>query len=207
MNFFKDVIGKAFDNDASLDKNDITKGQYDGPGEEFDDDDSFTSVGRLVNKPQLTETQQKWRNAQQTGGGAKTPQLLLSNTKWSVDLFLTGIPERDPSNDLFASKVNISLRDRKVGLLVPEEPTVPGITMTLLEDGVIQFDSDSEFLDNQQGQWKVSDDGLNVRICMNVLGYQRTVKTKGSIEKIYWSSEEEKSVQTSATYSIPAGPL
>ena len=228
MNFFKDVIGKAFENDARLDS-DITKGQYDGPGgnlnDEEEDDSSFGSVGRLVNPPsQLTETQQRWRQAQNfpaaatAAGGTSTTtsssSLLLANSKWTIDLFLTGIPARDPSNDLFASKTNISSRDRKVGLMVPEEPTVAGIGVTLLEDGSVQVTSESEFLNNSEddtsrstNRWKVSDDGSMIRICLNVLGYSRTVKTKGSIEKIYWSNEDEKSVQTTSAYSIPPGPL
>ena len=228
MNFFKDALGKAFENDARLDS-DISKGQYDGPGgsllDEEDDDNSFSSVGRLVNPPpqQLTETQQRWRQAQNMPVGGKssssgstytaaasTTSTLLANSKWTVDLFLTGIPARDPSNDLFASKTNISSRDRKVGLMVPEEPTVAGIGITLLEDGSVQLNSDSEFLDmenTESNQWKVSDDGSMIRICLNVLGYTRTVKTKGSIEKILWSNEDEKSVQTMSAYSIPPGPL
>ncbi|CAB9521588.1 expressed unknown protein [Seminavis robusta] len=202
MNFFKDVLGKAFENDASLDT-DKTKGQYDGPGDEMDDS---MSVGRLFPPQELTETQKRWRDTQQQPGG--TPQLLLTNSQWKLDLFLTGIPDRDPSNDLFASKVKISTRDRKVGLMVPEEPTVSDILVTLLEDGVCHVVSDSEFLNQgTNGAWKVSDDGQNVRISLDVNGYQRTVQTKGSIQKIYWSQEDETSVQTSTAYSIPAGPL
>ena len=130
-------------------------------------------------------------------------------SKWSLDLFLTGIPDRDPSNDLFASKVNISSRDRKVGLMVPEEPTVGGITMKLLEDGVCQVESDSEFINSDalDGAWKVSDDGKNIRISLNVMGYQRTVQTKGSIQKIFWSQDDDTPVQTSSAYSIPAGTM
>ena len=226
MKFFKDVLGKAFENDARLDS-DITKGQYDGPGgnlidEEEEDTSSFGSVGRLVNPPTpLTETQQRWRQAQNfpagsaataTAGGetSTTSNTLLANSQWTLDLFLTGIPARDPSNDLFASKTNISSRDRKVGLMVPEVPTVAGLAVTLLEDGAVQVTSASEFLnaeDTSGNQWKVSDDGSMVRICLNVLGYSRTVKTKGSIEKIYWSNDDEKSVQTTSAYSIPPGPL
>lgn len=204
MNFFKDLVGKAFENDAGLD-NDITKGQYDGPTDDYDDG---MSVARLVN-PQLTKTQQQWRAAQQNAAGSATPSKLLTGSQWRLDLFLTGIPDRDPSNDLFASKVNISSRDRKVGLMVPEEPTVGGVLVTLLEDGVCQVESDSEFVDaaNPEGQWKVSEDGANIRMSMNVMGYQRTVQTKGSIQKVYWSQEEDKVTATQSAYTIPAGPM
>ena len=208
MSFFKDILNKAFGNDRTLDE-DKTKGQYDGPNDEYDDS---LSVAKLVNnnpQQQLTETQRRWRETQQKGG-TPTPALLLVNSEWKLDLFLTGIPDRDPSNDLFASKVNISSRDRKIGLMVPEEPTVSGIIITLLEDGVCQIRSDSEFLDASKsmlGAWKVSDDGSMIRIRLDVTGYQRTVQTKGSIEKIYWSKEEGKSISTSSAYSIPAGPM
>ena len=40
---------------------------------------------------------------------------------------------------------------------------------------------------------------------MDTLGYVRTVQTKGSIQKVFWTDEEEKNIQTSTTYSIPAG--
>lgn len=204
MNFFKDLVGKAFENDAGLDQ-DITKGQYDGPTDDYDDG---MSVARLVN-PQLTKTQQQWRAAQQNSAGSATPSKLLAGSQWRLDLFLTGIPDRDPSNDLFASKVNISSRDRKVGLMVPEEPTVGGVLVTLLEDGVCQLESDSEFVDasDLEGQWKVSEDGANIRMSMNVMGYQRTVQTKGSIQKVYWSQEEDKVTATQSAYTIPAGPM
>jgi hypothetical protein len=31
------------------------------------------------------------------------------------------------------------------------------------------------------------------------------VETKGSIQKIYWTDEEEKTIQTTTTYQIPPG--
>jgi len=204
MNFFKDVLGKAFENDSSLDK-DIRKGQYDGPGEEFED----TFAGNNI--AGLTETQQKWRQTQQKGGtsSTSTTNALLMISQWKLDLFLTGIPARDPSNDLFGGKTNVSTRDRRVGLTVPQEPTVSGIVLTLKEDGICEIESESEFLDpdKRTGAWKVSDDGSMIRICLDVTGYSRTVQTTGSIEKIYWSNEEGKSTQTRSSYTIPAGPM
>jgi hypothetical protein len=53
--FFKNMIGQAFENDRNL-ASDKSKGQYDAPGEEFEDTSSR-------NEP-LTETQQKWRQSQ-----------------------------------------------------------------------------------------------------------------------------------------------
>jgi len=213
MNFFKDLVGKAFENDGSLDK-DKSKGQYDGPMDEYDDD------GVAAQRPELTMTQQKWREAQQRAAGVvSSPTALLTGSTWKLDLFLTGIPDRDPSNDLFGSKVNISSRDRKVGLMVPEEPTVGGVVIRLLENGVCQIvepaSSDeqlqqSEFIDSNaldEGEWRVSDDGAMIRISLNVMGYQRTVQTRGTIQKVYWSQEDDVQTSTSSAYTIPAGAM
>ena len=202
MDFFKKLVEEAFENDATLDK-DKTQGQYDGPNDGFDDS---ISVARQVN-PQLTDTQQKWREKQQSN--ALTTPKVLTNSKWKLDLYLTGVPERDPSNDLFASKVNISSRDRKVGLSIPESPTVSDIIVILLENGVCRVESESEFIDEDAGEgvWKLSDDGSMIRISLNVVGYQRTVQTKGTIQKVYWSKEDDQQIATSTAYSIPAGPM
>jgi hypothetical protein len=200
MNFFKDLMGKAFENDSTLDK-DKTQGQYDGPD---DNAEESISVARQVN-PQLTETQQKWRERQQSSS-LTTPQLLL-NSKWKLDLYLTGVPDKDPSNDLFASKTNISSRDRKVGLSVPETPTVGDIVIKLLDNGECRVETESEFIDEDAGNgaWKLSDDGSMIRISLNVVGYQRTVQTKGTIQRVYWSKEDDQEIATSTAYSIPAG--
>lgn len=200
MNFFEDMVGKAFQNDSTLDK-DKSQGQYDGPNDDYDDG---ISVARQVN-PQLTKTQQQWRERQQSN--SLTAPKLLINSKWSLDLFLTGVPERDPSNDLFASRTNISSRDRKVGLAVPEKPTVSGIVIQLLENGVCRLETHSEFIDTDEGdgQWKLSDDGSMIRISLNVVGYQRTVQTTGTIQKVFWSKEGDQQIATSTAYTIPAG--
>lgn len=59
--------------------------------------------------------------------------------------------------------------------------------------------------DSTSGQWLLSDDGRTLRIGLPIIGYKRTVTTKGTIQKIYWSTQEEASTQTSTTYSIPEG--
>lgn len=38
-----------------------------------------------------------------------------------------------------------------------------------------------------------------------VVGYSRTVQTKGSITKVFWTKEDEKTTETLSTYSIPTG--
>jgi hypothetical protein len=93
------MFGKAFGNDQNLSP-DKTKGQYDKPGEEFED----TSDGQCV---ALTETQKRWRQTQQSGTDARrgvTPEL-LTGTSWTLDIFLSGVPTQDPTNDLYGSKV------------------------------------------------------------------------------------------------------
>jgi hypothetical protein len=46
-------------------------------------------------------------------------------TNWELFLYLTGGPDRDPSNDLYGSKTNVSNRDRWLGpgASLPREPT------------------------------------------------------------------------------------
>ena len=99
-NFFKDMIDQAFQNDSSL-SDDKSKGQYDAPGEEFEDNSS---------RSELTETQKRFRQSVATNSVATS---LLVGTTLKLDLYLSGVPERDPSNDLYGSKVNISSRDRE----------------------------------------------------------------------------------------------
>lgn len=190
-NFFKDIIDKAFENDGNLSP-DKGKGQYDGPGEEF-----------LEGGPaeELTETQKKWRQTQL--GNDVTPMMILGS-KCTVDLFLAGVPERDPSNDLYGSKVNISSRDRATGLSLPSLPSI-SIMLEFLENGVCKA-SPSDFTPGERnGEWKLSDDGKVLRFSMDTKGYTRTVETKGSIQNVFWTDEEEKSVRTKTSYSIPPG--
>jgi len=190
-NFFKEIIGKAFENDGNL-SSDKGKGQYDAPGEEFID-----------SRPAevLTETQRRWRQGQV--GNVVSP-MMLSGSKYFVDLFLAGVPERDPSNDLYGSKVNISSRDRETGLSLPSTPSI-SIMIEFLENGVCKA-SPSEFTAGKQdGQWKLSDDGKTLRFSIDTLGYTRVVETKGSIQNVFWTDEKEKSVRTKTSYSIPPG--
>jgi len=190
-NFFKEILEKAFENDGNLSP-DKGKGQYDAPGEEF-----------IESGPaeELTETQKKWRRKQ--FGNDVTP-MMLSGSKYTVNLFLAGVPERDPSNDLYGSKVNISSRDRGTGLSLPSTPTI-SIFVEFLENGVCKA-SPSEFTGGERdGEWKLSDDGKVLRFSMDTLGYTRTVETTGSIQNVYWTDKEEKTVRTRTSYSIPAG--
>jgi hypothetical protein len=190
--FFKDMFGQAFENDRNL-SSDKSEGQYDAPGEEFEDTSSR-------NEP-LTDTQKKWRQSQT--GNDVTPKL-ITGSKWKLDLFLSGVPQRDPSNDLYGSKINISSRDKETGLSLPSTPST-SLTIELLENGVCRSSKSGFTSGENDGGWKLSDDGKMVRFSLDTLGYTRMVETKGSIQKIYWTKEEEKTLQTTSTYSIPSG--
>jgi len=193
-NFFKDMLDQAFQNDSRLSKDDTTSGQIDGSGA---DDESEP-------KSSLTPTQEKW---QQFTSQVVTPSQ-LEKTTFTMNFFLTGVPSRDPSNDLFGSRVNISSRDRAVGLTVPKEPTVSGIAIQFLPDNKCLCSTSSPFtIQGEEGDWRLSDDGKQIRFRIKVAGYTRTIETKGTIQQIYWSQENEKKTQTSTTYSIPAGWL
>lgn len=191
-NFFKDMIEQAFDNDRSL-SSDKASGQYDAPGEEYDDPVSRYEL--------LTETQKKWRQTQI--GDDVTPEF-VTGAKLKLDLYLSGVPERDPSNDLYGSKVNISSRDKETGLSLPSVPSCT-LTIKLLENGVCRA-SESGFTSGENdGEWKLSEDGKILRFSLETVEYTRMVETKGSIQKIYWTDEDEKTVQTTSTYFIPPG--
>ena len=53
----------------------------------------------------------------------------------------------------------------------------------------------------------MSEDGTQVRFRIQVTGYTRTIETKGTIQKIYWSNDDDQVRETTTTYSIPAGWL
>jgi hypothetical protein len=201
FNFFKEAFDRAFENDRNL-ASDKRKGQYDAPGEEYDDPSP--------NSGTLTETQkafrQKMRLDDPSSGKSSsgvTPQM-LAGTVWELDLYLAGVPERDPSNDLYGSRVNISSRDKETGLALPSAPSTT-LTIELCEDGACRASTSSFTSGKKDGEWKLSDDGKVLRFSIDTVGYTRRVETKGSIQKIYWTDEAEKTVQTSTTYSIPPG--
>lgn len=216
FNFLKNAFENAFSNDRSL-STDKRKGQYDDiyTGEEYINNDAAD----VDTDDGLTEVQRKWRQAQQqqqqsqaaragyggaTSGATVSPETVVG-TSLNLDLYLSGVPERDPSNDLYGSRVNISSRDKGTGLSLPSEPSVEGIRIDFLGDGVCRV-SDSGFTSRENdAMWKLSDDGSTLRVGIDALGYTRTVQTKGSIQKVYWTDEDEKSIRTSTTYRIPPG--
>jgi len=214
-NFFKDVFGSAFANDPSLSQDDKLEGMLDEAA--LGDDDE---AERQLRVQQLTSTQQQWRQKMMslTSGAVATTD--LEGSLYSIDLFLTGVPNKDPSNDLFGSQTNISSRDRVVGLTLPREPSVTDVQLLLEPNGVCRVIKDASGFcltlstpatassaSAANGDWKLSDDGRQIRFRVPVTGYKRTIETKGTIQKVYWSKDEEKSTQTSTVYTIPEGYL
>ena len=199
MSFFQDLFQGAFDNASNL-AEDKRQGQLEGPGDNDDDDDSRNAS----KKTPITETQRLWREKQKRSSMVSAES--VENTKWIVDLFLAGVPSKDPSNDLYGTKTNISNRDRQIGMDLPKEPSV-SLELNLLSGGVCVVNESPFTSGTTQGQWKISDDGKVLRFSMDVLGYSRTVQTKGSITKVFWSTQEEINTSTSTTYSIPPGWL
>ncbi len=153
MGFLDDLLGDAFSNDRTLPKNGIG-GSIEGPGEAIS--------SRTTSKPtarERTEVQRRWLEAQERresmtagrrggeGGGAiniarGAPLSIdvLTNTVWILSLYLTGVPDRDPTNDLYGSKTNVSARDRSLGLgaSLPSVPTAT-VRVRLLDDGVVDI--------------------------------------------------------------------
>lgn len=232
MGFFDDIIKDAFSNE-SQDKDGL-KGSIEGP------EDELNELFSLNIEPQRTEVQKRWLEveAQQkqksqkqqvqqeqapmvrfAKGAPLTTEVLL-NTNWDLSLYLTGVPDRDPNNDLYGSKTNVSVRDRQLGLGVslPQDPTAKA-TIQLLEGGVLNIlgsndgtgDCDSSGDASQvcstdiPGQWKLSNDGKTIRIGIPIRGYRRTVTTTGTIQKVFWSEGSPSTSKTSSTYSIPEG--
>jgi hypothetical protein len=160
MGFLDDLLRDAFSNDRSLPKNGVG-GSIEGPGDVPLDPSNRTPPR------ERTEIQRRWLEAQQrqksatpagavagrdqrVGGGiSKTIKIargapltidVLVNTDWELSLYLTGVPDRDPTNDLYGSKTNVSARDRSLGLgsSLPSVPTAR-VRVRLLDDGVVSI--------------------------------------------------------------------
>jgi hypothetical protein len=214
-NFFKNLIDQAFENDTTLiNASDKRTGQLDDSKSDTDNENQSRRSGSL------TETQAKWQALQ-----SQLPQ--LAGTTLSLNLFISGVPERDPSSDLYASKTTISSRDRLVGLTLPLEPTVKDIRVTFLDDAQCICETESPLTRaNDKGDWRLlnnentarqsstltpASNKALIRFRIPVTGYSRTVETKGTIQNVYWSKRNPDSDpeirKTSTTYSIPQGWL
>ncbi|KAL7534326.1 hypothetical protein ACHAXR_007928 [Thalassiosira sp. AJA248-18] len=236
MGFFDDLMKDAFSNDPNLAKDGV-KGSIEGPGDELTE--GF-GLSLQQQQPQQTEVQKKWLEAQlmqksqqqqkqtqqdqsqptlvKAAKGAPLNNQVILNSSWELSLYLTGVPDRDPSNDLYGSKVNVSVRDRQLGLgaSLPQEPTAK-VKILLLKGGEVDilgsYSDDEDAIDDASqvcytdiaGEWKLSDDGKTIRISIPIRGFRRTVTTTGTIQKVFWSQGEPTTSKTSSTYSIPEG--
>jgi hypothetical protein len=233
-NFLQGVLESAFANDKQLlSQNNKRVGMLD---EALDEDD--TVIVKPQQSAQLTATQRAWRQSM-TVSSSKVQSSDLVGSTINVDLYLAGVPNKDPSNDLYGGKTNISARDRSVGQVLPSSPTISNIqiqfepnqkcavstvttSLPATQDDInkdpavvaaVEKSSPTNaavnnFVNTQiQGDWKLSDDGNQIRFRFQVYGFQRTVQTKGTIQKIYWSQENESITETSTLYTIPEGWL
>ena len=214
---FFDSISDAFSNDPTL-SNDKSLGQLEAPpGVDLGEGGSRSDAD-------LSDVQRKWLASQRlqrdakreaspsaSSSGAPLTVERLSHTKWKLLLFLTGIPNKDPSNDLYGARTNMSNRSKDprnaglpLGASLPDQPTVE-VPISLLPEGICKIDS-TAFTTGSEGQWMLSPDGRTIRICMECTGFTRTVVTKGTIQKVFWSDgKDEVKRQTSIDYEIPAG--
>ena len=234
-NFLRNLIDSAFENDPNLSP-DKSEQQLEGPND--DNIASYNNNNENKNRfdNQKTDVQKRWLESQakvnnndNTSGltsqslssfspsslsmtkGAPINPDLLAGTKWELSFYLTGIPDFDPSNSLYGSKVNISTRKDSnmakdgfaIGCTLPSEPSTTCIVQFLSDSKCII--SDGSFTKSFDGQWILSDDKKMIRFSLNVKGYQRTVTTTGTIQNVYWSDRDDVKRKSSATYSIEAG--
>ena len=189
LHLFNDLFKKAFENSPDL-SGDKRTGSIDSGGME---------ESTNVKASRLTETQQKWRHQQ---------QITQLEGKYALDMYLAGIPSRDPSNDLFAARTAITTRDKDIGLTLPEKPTCENVVVEFANTAkciVETPDEDGFCSSSEQGDWIVKDGNFRFRV--QVTGYTRTVQTTGTIQNVFWSNAEAKTTQTSTSYSVPEGWL
>lgn len=211
MDFFKEMIESAFKNDPNLSP-DKSQNQLEGPN---DVEETYISSSK-------TDVQKKWLQAQDKtrgstivddGRGAPLNTNLLVGTDWKLALYLMGVPNFDPTNSLYGSKVNISNRDSQlvkdgfaIGAdVLPSDPTLT-LQIHLLDGGKCKVET-SSFTTGADGEWKLSDDGRMVRFCIDCTGYQRIVTTKGTIQNVSWSGRDEAERKSSAVYEIAPGKI
>jgi hypothetical protein len=212
MNFFKEMIESAFKNDPNLSP-DKSQNQLEGPNDAEEID--------ARNSPK-TDVQKKWLQTQDKlkgntiiddGRGAPLKSDLLVGTDWKIAFYLMGVPNFDPTNSLYGSKVNISSRDSQlvkdgfaIGAdVLPTDPTLI-LKIQLLDGGKCKVET-SSFTTGADGEWKLSDDGRMVRFSFDCTGYQRIVTTKGTIQNVYWSDRDEAQRKSSAVYEIAPGKI
>ena len=110
----------------------------------------------------------------------------LVNTTWNLRLGLSGIPRNDPSNDLYAPKkiegIEISLE------------------VMLLKDGIVFVKENDLTVPDAAGKWLLEGDSLAVSVLCD--GFERLVKTKGSLLNVYGGEDTSR---TTSSYFFPKG--
>lgn len=226
-NFFKDLLDSAFENDPNL-SSDKSKQQLEGSNDENND-----IIASYNTRNEKTEVQKRWLESQKqeqsrqpensassftstlssTAKGAPINPEILPGSKWELSFYLTGVPNFDPNNSLYGSKVNISTRKdsnmAKDGFAIGADslPSSPSTTctMTFQENGICYI-SESPFTNEfKNGEWLLSEDCKFIRFSLDVKGYQRTVTTKGTIQNVAWTDRDEAERKSSASYSIDEG--
>ncbi|KAL7469199.1 hypothetical protein ACHAXS_009456 [Conticribra weissflogii] len=174
MGFFDNLLKDAFSNDPNLSKDGIT-GAIEGPN-----DDDYDEGGGIFSsnapRPPQTEVQKRWLESQNlterqrqrqslsspsssgmystlikpAKGAPLTPSAIV-DTCWVLSLYLTGVPDRDPNNDLYAGRTNVSLRDRDLGIgaSLPAEPTAR-VVVRLLEGGMVDVVKSLSAVENEE---------------------------------------------------------
>ena len=115
---------------------------------------------------------------------------------WRVELRLVGVPQRDPSNDLFGPRMRIT--DDERGLSAQEVVC----TVRLAGGAATVTDADAPLFTDEAGKYRCEAGVLKVRLFS--AGFTRTFTTTGSLQSIYGG---ESTSRTSSVYAIAPGPL
>lgn len=118
---------------------------------------------------------------------------------WAVELRLVGIPQKDPSNDLFGPRVKIT--DRERGLSAEEVSAT--VLLTGGDASVVDASAPLFADDGGAGAYAIAKDGrLSVRLAC--AGFTRTFTTTGSLQSVFGGDSTSR---TSSVYAVPEGPL
>ena len=152
------------------------QGWFDGLAKAFENDEQYSSTAQK--SPQ------------------QTPTVELQGTEWALSLNLIGIPNSDPSSDLYGPKRRI--QDALEG-------TELRISVTLESDASCTL-SASEFTGSSpiSGKWQVDQQqgGATLALSFECQGFARKFVTKGSLQSVFGGEETER---TSSSYRIPSG--
>lgn len=113
----------------------------------------------------------------------------LLGTRWNLTLALSGLPLNDPSSDLFAPSSKI-------------EKTEVLLEVEILEDGLVSIKDNDFTVQNISGKWKLDEGSGILALSFACIGFERNIKTRGSILNVYGG---EDSLRTTSTYIIPSG--